>query len=90
MHENYVHHNIVQKDNTTIMPENIYARRDWVHTGFPHRESAMRGTYNDLELVQSFKTTSTYNSFYESERNYIVDDRKASGDTTREGHTYSA
>ena len=50
----------------------------------------MRGTYNDLELVHSFRTTSTYNSFHESARHYIVDDRKASGDTAREGDTYSA
>ena len=41
MPEKYVHHNIVQKDNTTIMPENIYARRDWVHKDFPDRESTV-------------------------------------------------
>ena len=68
MHEKYVHHNIVQKDNMTLMPENIYARRDWVHKGSPDRESTVRGTYNDLELVHSLKMTSTYNSFYESAR----------------------
>ena len=47
MHEKYVrvHHNIVQKDNTTFMPENIYARRDWVHQGFPDRESTVRSWY---------------------------------------------
>ena len=66
MHEEYVHHNIVQKDHTTIIPENMYARRDWVHKGFPDRESAVRGTYNDLELVHSLKIMSSYNSFYES------------------------
>ena len=68
MHEKYVHHNIVQKDNTTITTENIYARRDWVHKGFPDYESTVRGTYNDLELVHSLKIASTYNSFYESAR----------------------
>ena len=50
----------------------------------------MVGTYDDLELIHSLKITSSYNSFYESARNYIVDDRKASGDTAREGDTYSA
>ena len=68
MHEKYVHHNIVQKDNTTFMPENIYARQDWVHKGFPDRESTVHGTYDDLELVYNLKMTSTCNSFYESAR----------------------
>ena len=45
MHEEYVHHKIVQKDNTTITTENIYARRDWVHKGFPDYESTVRGWY---------------------------------------------
>ena len=36
MDEEYVDHNIVQKDNTTVMLENIYARQD-----FPDRESTV-------------------------------------------------
>ena len=68
MPEEYVHHSIVQKDNTTVMPENIYARQDWVHKGFRDGESTVCGTYNDLELVHSHKITSTYNMFYKSAR----------------------
>ena len=65
MHEKYASQNIVETGDTTIIPENIYGRRDWVHKGFPDRESTVRGTYNDLELVHSHKIMSTYNSFYE-------------------------
>ena len=41
MDEEYVDHNIVQKDNTTVMLENIYARQDWVPKDFPDRESTV-------------------------------------------------
>ena len=66
MDEEYVDHNIVQKDNTTVMLENIYARQDWVPKDFPDRESTVHGTYDDLELIHSLKIMSTYNSCYES------------------------
>ena len=67
MHEEYVDHNIVQKDIEPLC-QRIYTQDE---TGYIKafriaRARYVAGTYNDLERVRKLKMISSYNSVYES------------------------